>query len=95
MPPESVPSKMGVLGMVVTKPEPKLARSLLVASISIMIGHIPDEKWEQMINTKTTPCAMEGCNCHLIQDAFMLSLIPIREIYKLAKEPEGEKGLAE
>ena len=51
--------------------------SIVMANV---VGNMPDDYWEQMMDCK--PCPEAGCDCHLMARQFMAAMNIIREDHK-------------
>lgn len=61
---EEVPQAACLLGAALTQVDPGVAAAMLGGAIANMVGHIPDEFWEQMKIETVKPCECGQPECN-------------------------------
>jgi len=99
LPPDVIASLGAVIGVSLTDMAATQAQAVLGGTLGNVVGHIPDEQWEQMKAVAYIPCDCGNPNCQDIARKTFEALDLLRKDWKneMGEDVGGadEKGFSE
>lgn len=95
--PEDCPAVGVIIGWAIAEASPNKTQAILGGTIGNIIGHIPDDIWEQMKTEALKPCLCGDPDCDPMHKQIYAALDVLRKKWQQVTNPStsDEKGFSE